>query len=118
MIRSWGMSDELGPLSYEVGEEQIFLGREISQHRDYSEETARRIDGEIIKLIQNAYAQSKSILEENMDILHRLAAELVEKETVMGAELDELIQEMRPGIQLPFIRTGKAEKDTEQPSDA
>ena len=117
MIRSWGMSDELGPLSYEVGEEQIFLGREISQHRDYSEETARRIDGEIMTLIQNAYTRSKSILEQNMDILHRLADELIEKETVMGAELDELIQEMRPGIQLPSNHAGETEEDTEQPSD-
>jgi len=118
MIRSWGMSDELEPLSYEVGEEQIFLGREISQHRDYSEETARRIDTEIMTLIQNAYTRSKSILEENMDILHRLADELIEKETVMGAELDELIQEMRPGILLPANHSGKTEEDTEQPSDA
>ena len=122
MIRSWGMSDQLGPLSYEVGEEQIFLGREISQHRDYSEETARRIDGEIMGLIQNAYAKSKSILEENMDILHRLAAELIEKETVMGAELDELIQEMRPGIQLPSNHSsgesGESKKGTDQPRDA
>ena len=117
MIRSWGMSDELGPLSYEVGEEQIFLGREISQHRDYSEETARRIDGEIMTLIQNAYTRSKSILEQNMDILHRLADELIEKETVMGAELDELIQEMRPGMQLPSNHAGETEEDTEQPSD-
>jgi len=122
MIRSWGMSDQLGPLSYEVGEEQIFLGREISQHRDYSEETARRIDGEIMGLIQNAYAKSKSILEENMDILHRLAAELIEKETVMGAELDELIQEMRPGIQLPSNHSsgesGESKEGTDQPRDA
>jgi len=118
MIRSWGMSDDLGPLSYEVGEEQIFLGREISQHRDYSEETARRIDGEVMKLIQSAYARSKSILEENLDILHRLAGELIEKETVMGAELDELIKEMRPGIRLPFNHADKAADDTEQPRDA
>ena len=118
MIRSWGMSDKLGPLSYEVGEEQIFLGREISQHRDYSEETARRIDGEIMTLIQNAYTRSKSILEENMDILHRLADELIEKETVMGAELDELIQEMRPGIKLPSSNSGETAENTEQQSDA
>lgn len=118
MIRSWGMSDQLGPLSYEVGEEQIFLGREISQHRDYSEETARRIDGEIMSLIQNAYSRSISILEENMDILHRLADELMEKETVMGAELDELIQEMRPGIQLPSNHTGESTEDSNQPGDA
>jgi cell division protease FtsH len=115
MIRSWGMSDNLGPLSYEVGEEQIFLGREIAQHRDYSEQTAQRIDSEISRLIDNAYNQAKTILNENLDILHRLSAMLVEKETVMGHELDALIYEMRPGIKLPSSR---AEKPGTDPGDA
>ncbi|MGD8368882.1 MAG: ATP-dependent zinc metalloprotease FtsH [Desulfobacterales bacterium] len=115
MIRSWGMSEALGPLSYEVGEEQIFLGREIAQHRDYSEQTAQRIDAEISQLIAGAYSHAKTILTENLDILHRLAAMLVEKETVMGRELDELIHEMRPGIVLPNPR---AEKPGTDPRDA
>ena len=104
MVRSWGMSEALGPLSYEQHEEQIFLGREISQHRDYSEETARKIDQEINRLIKNSYDRAETILTENMDILHRLADLLLEKETVMGKELDELIYTLRPGIQLPSIR--------------
>ena len=115
MIRSWGMSDNLGPLSYEVGEEQIFLGREIAQHRDYSEQTAQRIDSEISRLIDSAYNRAKTILTENLDILHRLAAMLVEKETVMGKELDALIYEMRPGIKLPSSR---AEKPGTDPGNA
>jgi cell division protease FtsH len=101
MIRSWGMSDDLGPLSYAKGEEQVFLGREIAQHRDYSEATAQKIDEEINKLIKNAYERSKSVLNENLDILHQLAELLLEKETVMGKELDELIHSLRPGIDLP-----------------
>ncbi|MFO7964174.1 MAG: ATP-dependent zinc metalloprotease FtsH [Desulfobacterales bacterium] len=101
MVRSWGMSENLGPLSYEEHEEQIFLGREISQHRDYSEETARKIDREIIRLIDQGYETAKRILTENVDILQRLANLLLEKETVMGRELDSLILEMRPGIELP-----------------
>jgi len=101
MIRSWGMSDDLGPLSYAKGEEQVFLGREIAQHRDYSEMTAQKIDEEINKLIKNSYGRAKKVLKENLDILHKLAEILLEKETVMGKELDELIHSLRPGIKLP-----------------
>jgi len=101
MIRNWGMSDKLAPLSYAKGEEQVFLGREIAQHRDYSEATAQKIDDEINKLINDAYQSAKDVLKENMDILHKLAGELLEKETVMGKELDELIMALRPGIELP-----------------
>ena len=101
MIRSWGMSDDLGALSYAKGEEQVFLGREIAQHRDYSEMTAQKIDEEINKLIKNSYGRAKKVLKENLDILHKLAEILLEKETVMGKELDELIHSLRPGIKLP-----------------
>jgi len=100
MIRNWGMSDKLGPLSYSKGEEQIFLGREISQHRDYSESTAQLIDEEVNKLIKDAYQRAENVLKKNLDILHKLAELLLEKETVPGKELDELIEELRPGIEL------------------
>jgi len=100
MVRSWGMSD-LGPLSYAKDEEHIFIGREIAQHRDFSEETARRIDEETTKFIDNAYDKAQSVLKENIDILHRLSEVLLEKETVMGSELDAIILEMRPGFDFP-----------------
>jgi len=101
MVRAWGMSDQLGPLSYAKNEEQIFLGREIAQHRDYSEETARIIDSEINKLIRNNYERARQVLAENMEILHKLAALLLEKETVMGSELDALIRAVRPDFEFP-----------------
>jgi cell division protease FtsH len=100
MVRNWGMS-ELGPLSYAKGEEPVFLGREISQHRDYSETTAQKIDEQIHKLINLSYKHAKQVLEGNLDILHKLADLLLEKETVLGKELDELIFSLRPGIKLP-----------------
>jgi len=114
MIRSWGMSDDLGPLSYAKGEEQVFLGREIAQHRDYSEATAQKIDQEVNKLIKNSYASAQAVLKENLDILHKLAESLLEKETVMGKELDELIQSLRPGIKLP----SKTPEDLETPAES
>ncbi|MEA3438042.1 MAG: ATP-dependent zinc metalloprotease FtsH [Thermodesulfobacteriota bacterium] len=121
MIRSWGMSEKLGPLSYAKNEEQIFLGREIAQHRDFSDETARKIDEEISSLIDATYRQAIKVLKENLDILHKLAELLLEKETVQGKELDELIFSMRPGIELPSSKksedkTKSAEAETEQPA--
>jgi cell division protease FtsH len=101
MVRSWGMSEELGPLSYSKGEEQVFLGREIAQHRDYSEQTAQKIDNEISRLIQTAHGKAKSVLEEHLDLLHALSDMLLEQETVLGKELDELITRLKPDIDLP-----------------
>jgi cell division protease FtsH len=101
MVRTWGMSETLGPLSYAKGEEQVFLGREIAQHRDYSEETANKIDAEISRLIGDAYDQAKKVLEKHLDLLHALADMLLEQETVLGKELDELILSVNPDIDLP-----------------
>ncbi len=123
MIRNWGMSQKLGLLSFDQGDEQVFLGREIAQHRDYSEETARKIDEEINRLIDDAYQRAHKVLEENTDILHNLAELLLEKETVMGAELDEIIRGMRPGIELSTpddtdIDDEPADSDTSSPETA
>ncbi|BBO85495.1 ATP-dependent zinc metalloprotease FtsH [Desulfosarcina ovata subsp. sediminis] len=109
MIRSWGMSEALGPLSYAKEEEQVFLGREIAQHRDYSEETARKIDAEINALVIGAYERARSVLTEHIDVLHKLAKELIEKETVLGSELDEIIRTVRPDIDLPERAENKEE---------
>jgi cell division protease FtsH len=102
MIRKWGMSEELGPLSYAQGEEQVFLGREIAQHRDYSEATAQKIDNEVVRLIKGAYETARTVLHDNLDILHALAALLLEKETVLGKELDELILSIKPDTVLQY----------------
>ena len=117
MIRNWGMSDELGPMSYAKEEDHIFLGREIAQHRDYSEETARKIDAEVDKLIDNAYKRAEIILKENLDILHALSDRLLEKETVMGKELDELILSMKPGFEFPSKKTKSEETQKESQAE-
>jgi len=112
MVRRWGMSDTLGPLNYSKGEETVFLGREIVQHRDYSDATAQKIDDEVTRLIKASYERARSVLLENLDILHKLADILLEKETIQGKELDEFILSMRPGIELP---SKKIEADEEPP---
>jgi len=91
MVCEWGMSSVMGPLSYGGKEEQIFLGREFATHKDYSEETAKRIDGEISTIVNGCYDHAKKILLENMETLNRLANELLEKEVLNTAELDAII---------------------------
>ncbi|SCX89325.1 ATP-dependent zinc metalloprotease FtsH [Desulfoluna spongiiphila] len=100
MVRDWGMSD-LGPLSYANSDDHVFLGREIAQHKDYSEHTARLIDEEVTRFITESYGRAKEVLTENIDVLHALSELLLDKETIMGKELDDLIHAMRPGIVLP-----------------
>jgi cell division protease FtsH len=113
MIRNWGMSEELGPLSFAKGDDPVFLGREISQHRDYSETTAQRIDDEIARLIASAHTIAKTLLEDHIDILHKLSDLLLEQETVMGKELDDLILATQPDIDLPAKSIGE-ETDAEE----
>ena len=119
MVRSWGMSDVLGPLNYAKGEDHVFLGREILQHRDFSDATAQRIDEEIHRVVRQAYDRARRVLEEHIDILHRLAALLLEKETILGPELDQLIYELRPGIELPSKKIDEeGERPPEEPAPA
>ncbi len=92
MVCEWGMSDEMGPLSYGKKEEQIFLGRDIAVHKDYSEETAQKIDKEITRLVSESYEKAKKLLSEHIDILNKIASELLEKEVLNTIELDDIIQ--------------------------
>jgi cell division protease FtsH len=96
MVCEWGMSDELGPMSYGKKEEHIFLGREIAQHRDYSEQTAQKIDAAVKKIVVEANDTVSRLLEENRDILDALAEELLEKETIVLDDMDRIINRLRP----------------------
>jgi cell division protease FtsH len=97
MVCEWGMSDELGPLTYGKKEEQIFLGKEIAQNRDFSEDTARQIDVAVKDIILDAAAKVTTMLEEHRDILTRMAEDLLEKETIMLEDIEDMIHELRPG---------------------
>jgi len=91
MVCQWGMSEELGPLTFGQKEEQIFLGREFAQHRDYSEQTAELIDNEIRRIVSEAYEKAKKILQDHIDTLHALAQVLLEKETLIESDIDAII---------------------------
>jgi cell division protease FtsH len=132
MVCEWGMSD-LGPLTFGKKEEQIFLGREIAQHRDYSEDTAIKIDQEVRKLVNNGYNTAKQILSENRDTLERIARALIEREVLDAHEIKLLVdgQELPPlppppskpddGVQhviKPDLQPGRAPKAGERPATA
>jgi len=92
MVCEWGMSDILGPLTFGQKEEAIFLGREINQHRDYSEQTAQMIDREIRDIVDRNYNRAKKIVSENTQILHNIAQALLEYETLDGHEIDAIVR--------------------------
>jgi cell division protease FtsH len=132
MVCEWGMSD-LGPLTFGKKEEQIFLGREIAQHRDYSEDTAIKIDQEVRKLVNNGYSTAKQILSENRDTLERIARALIEREVLDANEIKMLVEgkELPPlapppskpddGVQhviKPELQPGRAPKTGERPATA
>jgi cell division protease FtsH len=93
MVTEWGMSEKLGPLTFGKKDEQIFLGREIAQHKDYSEKTAEEIDKEVKGLVTDAYIKSRKLLEDNRDILEAFAMRLLEVESMDGTEIDQLIED-------------------------
>ena len=91
MVCEWGMSEKLGPLTYGAREEEIFLGREVTVHRDISEETAKTIDSEVHILVSKAFELAKEILTTHIDVLERVAQMLIEKETLNREDLEKLI---------------------------
>lgn len=97
MVCEWGMDEELGPLAYGKKEEQIFLGREIAQHRDFSEDTARKIDRAVKEIVVEANNRVSRLLQEHIDVLKAVADELLEKETIILDDIDRIIQNLKEG---------------------
>ena len=92
MVTEWGMSDLLGPMTFGKKNEEIFLGREIQSHRDYSEVTARMIDEEISRIVRYSQRMADKILQKDIDILHRLAQELLKYETIDADDLKKILK--------------------------
>ena len=122
MVCEWGMS-ELGPLSYGNKDEPIFLGRDFTQRVDYSEDTAIQIDREVSRIVQAAYEEAKSILTKRRDVLEHLARVLLERESLEGREVYDIITDVT-GVEVAPKKAGKAaggprkEADAEPESDA
>ena len=92
MVTKYGMSDNLGTINFGSGQEEVFLGRDFTQTRNYSEETASLIDEEVKRIIDKAYRTAQEILREHMDKLHAVAERLLEKEKIDGEEFDQIFQ--------------------------
>ena len=92
MVCDWGMSKRLGPLTFGKKNEEIFLGRDIATHRDYSERTAQIIDEEVQEIVSDAESKSLGILRDNLGLLHALAKRLLEKEILDGEEIDRVFE--------------------------
>jgi cell division protease FtsH len=105
MVCEYGMS-EMGPLTFGKKEEQIFLGREIAQHRDFSEETAIKIDEQVKKIVTAQYERAKSIIQENRDVMVRLAEALLERESLDGVEIRRIVAGLPLDDQQPVSDPG------------
>ncbi|EFI35392.1 ATP-dependent metalloprotease FtsH [Desulfonatronospira thiodismutans ASO3-1] len=113
MVCEWGMSETLGPLSFGGKGDEVFLGREFVQHKEYSEDTAKLIDAEVKRIVQDGYDRAKMLLKENMDSLHRISEALLDRETISGKEVDKLMQ----GEDLPPIEE-ELKKDQSKSGDS
>ncbi len=110
MVCEWGMSEKLGPLNYGEKGEEIFIGRQMSQGRDFSEQTAVEIDKEVKTIVLNAEKRADKILRENIELLHRLSKVLLEREILDGSEIDMIIR----GEELPPLEPRTNGKDSEK----
>jgi cell division protease FtsH len=111
MVCEWGMSEKLGPVTFGKKEEEIFLGREIAQHRDFSENTAQEIDVEVRRIITDAERKVQDLLSKNMEKLHHLAEALLEREILDGEEIDLILA----GKKLPTRTTKPSTSKTRTP---
>jgi len=92
MVSQWGMSERLGPLSFGRREEQVFLGKELVMHKDYSEKTAEEIDLEVRRIVEECYERAKAILKENASKVQKLVEVLLERESLSGEELNQILE--------------------------
>ena len=111
MVCEWGMSEEVGPITFGKGEEQIFIGKEISKPKNYSEESAIAIDKEIKSILTGNYEKAKTLLENNIDLLHKIAEVLLDVEVIDGKGLDEIVKNHKPeqypsSLENPFTPKG------------
>ena len=110
MVTKWGLSDEMGPITYGEEEDEVFLGRSITQTKNVSDETARRIDEVVRGILDKAYARAKQILTENLDKLHMMAESLLAYETIDALQIDAIMEGRRPGPPADWAKAGRDTK--------
>ncbi|MEW5834801.1 MAG: ATP-dependent zinc metalloprotease FtsH [Pseudomonadota bacterium] len=106
MATKWGLSDELGPITYGEDEDEVFLGRSVTQHKSISNETASKIDAVVRGILDRAYARTKQLLTENIDKLHLMADALLQYETIDAHQIDEIMAGRVPGPPADWNKSG------------
>jgi cell division protease FtsH len=116
MVTKWGLSDEMGPIAYGDEEEEVFLGRSVSQTKSVSDDTARKIDEVVRTILDRAYNRTRQILKDNMDKLHVMAEALLAYETIDATQIDAIMEGRRPGPPADWIKSGRTSKDDRGPA--
>jgi cell division protease FtsH len=96
MVTKWGLTEKLGPLTYSEDEDEIFLGRSVTQHKHMSDDTARMIDEEVRRIVEDAHQKAQDIVESNLDILHLMADALIRYETIDSGQIDQIMDGHEP----------------------
>jgi cell division protease FtsH len=109
MVTRWGMSDTMGPVTSGQQDEEVFLGKDYNHLKDYSEETAARIDSAVREIVETAERRAETILQREIEKLHALSKTLIEKESLSGPEIAEIL-----GIEQPKAADGAAMSATER----
>jgi len=115
MVTKWGLSDEMGPIAYGEEEDEVFLGRSVTQHKNVSNETARRIDEVVRAILDRAYARTKTILTENLDKLHAMSQLLLQYETIDAPQIDAIMEGREPPPPAGWGKSGKDDKPESRP---
>lgn len=116
MVTKWGLSDEMGPIAYGEEEDEVFLGRSVTQHKNVSNETARKIDEVVRGILDKAYGRTSQILKDNLDKLHVMAEALLTYETIDATQIDDIMAGRRPGPPADWAKAGKLPpKDDNRP---
>ncbi|PKM16895.1 MAG: ATP-dependent metalloprotease [Gammaproteobacteria bacterium HGW-Gammaproteobacteria-2] len=115
MVTKWGLSDEMGPVSYGEEEDEVFLGRSVTQHKNVSDDTARKIDTVVRDILDRAYARSRKILGENLDKLHAMAEALLLYETIDASQIDSIMKGQPPA---PPSNWGVSDKPPHKDDDS
>lgn len=111
MVTKWGLSDELGPVAYGEEEDEVFLGRSVTQHKNVSDETARKIDEVVRSILDKAYAKTKQILTDNLDKLHSMSQLLLQYETIDAPQIDAIMEGRDPPPPAGWGKSGKDGND-------
>ncbi len=116
MVTKWGLSDEMGPIAYGEDEDEVFLGRSVTQHKSVSDETARKIDVVVRDILDKAYSRTKTILTENLDKLHIMADALLQYETIDAMQIDAIMDGRTPPPPKDWVESGdKDRRDRQAP---